>query len=96
MGQMVVSSDQETLHDNGTTTPIQGTFLQPTKLPASSSLPRTTPGTDFCHHRFTWLVLELGINVIVENVLTSFTQDTVGASAVPFHCCVLFHGTFTP
>lgn len=60
-----------------------------------SSLPHSTPGTDFCHHRFTWLVLELGINVI-ENVLTSFTQDTVGASAGPFHCCMLFHGAFTP
>ena len=61
-----------------------------------SSLPHSTSGTDFCHHRFSWLVLELGINVIVENVLTSFTQDTVGASAGPFHCCVLFHGAFTP
>ena len=64
--------------------------------PAASSLPHTTPGTDFCHHRFIWLVLELGINVIVANVLTSFTQDTVGASAVPIHCCVPFHGAFIP
>lgn len=72
-----LNSDQQTPHDNVYTcvTPhlVQGGTcgaFPPAKSPSAPSL-QATLGTDLCQHRLIWpvLELELGMNVIIEDVL---------------------------
>ena len=52
-----------------------GTFRHPRKLPSvpdhqvPTPLPHGQPSSDFCYHRLVLLVLELGVNAIIEDIL---------------------------